>query len=81
MEGPGGEFRFSIARAQAARLAVFDPQGRRVRELLDEWAEPGTRAVRWDGRSDGGAAVASGVYYVCLEVGETRVARAFVKVR
>ena len=54
-------------------LSIFDPSGRRVRTLVDRNAAAGRQVVRWDGRSDDGASLASGVYFARL--------RAFGKVQ
>lgn len=48
------------------RLVVYDVQGRRARTLLDTEAWAGRGVVRWDGRTDDGARVGSGVYFVKL---------------
>lgn len=45
-------------------LGVFDLVGRRVRTLADGWLQPGTHRLRWDGCTDGGERVRSGLY-VC----------------
>jgi hypothetical protein len=47
-------------------LDIFDVSGRRVRRLLDRDEAAGQRSAVWDGRDDGGAQVASGVYYYRL---------------
>lgn len=58
------------------RLAVFDARGRQVRVLAAGDAEAGTHTVSWDGRDDGGQAVASGVYFLRFEAaGEERVGK------
>jgi len=48
-------------------VAVYDVQGRRVRQLVNESLPPGSYSVRWDGRSDEGRSVASGVYVSMLK--------------
>ncbi|MBM3287746.1 MAG: hypothetical protein FJY88_10420, partial [Candidatus Eisenbacteria bacterium] len=45
------------------RLLIVDSSGRAVRTLMDETCVPGERSVVWDGRSDAGRALPSGVYY------------------
>lgn len=55
-----------LAQAGPARLAVFDVAGRLVRTLVDGPLEAGPRVVEWDGRDDGGRAVASGFYVIRL---------------
>lgn len=56
--------RRALPRAAEVTLAVFDQQGRRVRTLLAGQQPAGEHAVTWDGRDDGGRAVASGIYFV-----------------
>ncbi|HYW68849.1 MAG TPA: carbohydrate-binding protein, partial [bacterium] len=57
-------------------LAVYDPAGRLVRQLVrGEVSEAGPHSVVWNGRSDAGQVVAAGVYLCRLDAGgyvETR---------
>lgn len=46
------------------RLTVVDPLGRVVRRLVDGDLPAGRHDIRWDGTTDNGARVASGVYFV-----------------
>jgi hypothetical protein len=48
-------------------IAVYDIQGRRIRQLLSEFLPPGSYLIRWDGRSDQGRSVASGIYVSILK--------------
>ncbi len=50
-----------------ASLVVYDVLGRRVRTLVDGDVIAGEQAVTWDGASDAGATVPSGVYLARLE--------------
>lgn len=63
---PTTTIRFSLAEAGIASLKIYDVRGRLVRTLLEGPAQPGEHDLRWDGRSDGGARVASGVYFMRL---------------
>ena len=56
-------------------LRVYDVRGRLVRTLVDMQKEPGTHAERWDGRSDRGEVLATGVYFYRLRAGETVLTR------
>jgi len=51
---------------QSAGLAVFDAQGRRVRDLLHGALDSGTY-VQWDGLDDRGHALPNGPYWVRLQ--------------
>lgn len=50
-------------------VAVVDVTGRRVATLAERVFPAGEHEIRWDGRNDGGAAVASGVYWVRAAMG------------
>ena len=62
---PTCTIRYDVPVAGRVSLRVFDVGGRIVRTLADAWREPGVYAEVWDGRSDGGDCLSSGVY-VCL---------------
>jgi len=51
------------------RLAVFDMQGRKVRELVRGWRCPGEYKADWDGKDDRGLDVPTGLYFCRLEGG------------
>jgi hypothetical protein len=52
------------------KLRVYDVAGRLTRTLVDRPLPPGKNIVRWDGWSDRGFLVPSGVYAMRLEVGK-----------
>ncbi len=50
-------------------LRVYDVQGRCLRTLAErQVTEPGQHRLVWDGRDDQGRRLASGIYYVRLQV-------------
>lgn len=58
---------FTLGRAGHVDLAVYDVLGREVRSVARRaWLEAGPNALRWDGRTNDGHAVAAGVYFVRL---------------
>ncbi len=59
--------RFGLASAGRVSLALYDASGRRVRSLAGGTFAAGEHAVAWDGRDDGGRAVAAGLYFAKLE--------------
>jgi hypothetical protein len=50
------------------RLAIYNVRGQWVRTLVDGPVERGRREAVWDGTDDAGAGVATGVYFVRLEL-------------
>lgn len=72
---------YSVARPGRVRLEVFDLRGRRVRDLVDQWLEPGQYTVQWNGTDVRGLRVASGVYFCRMETGAFRETKRMVLLR
>lgn len=71
--------RFGLPDDDHVSLVVHDSQGRRVRTLGSERMSAGEHVLRWDLANDGGAHVASGVYFARLTVsGVTKTVRVAV---
>jgi hypothetical protein len=51
-------------------LRVYDVSGRLVATLVDEDSTPGRYEATWEGRTDSGRSVASGIYFYRLTIGE-----------
>jgi hypothetical protein len=64
---PRTNISFELPRAQRIRLSVFDLEGRFVRTLAVGPHAAGSHTVSWDGTDQGGAQVASGLYFYRLE--------------
>ena len=64
---------FTNPRSGRVELALFDLTGRLVRSLLAAEMTAGEHRAVWDGRSDAGRPVGSGVYFARLRAsGEVR---------
>jgi subtilisin family serine protease len=69
---PSTTIRFQVpagAEATHVTLEIFDVRGRKVRTLVDADRGPGNHAVQWNGRSDRGEEVSSGVYLYRIHAG------------
>ncbi len=72
---PGGSFAnsqaavsFVLGRSGEVTVRVYNRAGRLVREVVSgQYLGAGTNVVRWDGRDEGGAVVAEGLYLVSVE--------------
>ncbi len=62
----------------AARLALYDVQGKRVATLLDGVIDAGQYVVRWNGAGDSGSLLAPGVYLYRLTIGSRNAVRKVV---
>ena len=51
---------------RSGNWAQYNVAGQQVRKLVDGTKEPGAHAITWDGRSDAGNPVSSGVYFYKL---------------
>lgn len=71
---------FSLATRGPVRIVVVDVAGRHVRVLAEGDFPEGTHVVRWDGRDDTGRLMGSGLYFVRLTGGETRLQRTLVRI-
>jgi len=71
---PRTTIRFNIPEARAARLTLYNVEGQRVRQLINGFVDAGWNSVPWDGRSDNGADVPSGVYLFRLDTSEEHLA-------
>ncbi len=58
---------FGLTAPSRCTLTVYGVSGRRVATLVDGTIGPGTHRVTWDGTTDAGTAVATGVYVYRLE--------------
>jgi len=63
---PSTNIEFSLERAGNVTLEVYNVIGQRIRVLMDKYCATGTYTVEWDGRSENGQAVASGIYFYRL---------------
>jgi hypothetical protein len=61
--GPTHVLAYAVPRTARVTLRVYAANGRLVRTLVDQDAAPGNFRAVWDGRDDGGAALARGVYF------------------
>lgn len=62
-------------------LGVYDLKGALVKTLVRGTRTPGMYHETWDGRSDGGDLVATGVYLVAVRAGSFKAARKVVMLR
>jgi hypothetical protein len=70
---PTTTIRYAVPARGKVELSVYDVAGRRVATLVEGEVEAGRHDAVWDGTSDSGEAVATGVYFARLSAsGETR---------
>ena len=66
---PTTTLRYDVPQAEHVQILVYNVQGKLVRRLVDERRPAGSHAATWDGRSQRGTQVASGVYIAVMRAG------------
>jgi hypothetical protein len=72
---------FSLEKPGAARLTLYDVQGRAVRRLVNGPLAAGPHVVAWDGRDDQGSTLPSGVYFYRLDSGDRSEVRKLMRLQ
>jgi hypothetical protein len=72
---------FAIERAAATTLEVYNVLGQRVATLISQQLAPGYYTARWNGTSDNGMPVSSGVYFLHMSANTFDGAVAYNQVR
>jgi hypothetical protein len=66
---PMTKIRYDLPEPQLVRLVIYAVDGRRIATLVNEAMPAGSHTVTWQGRSDEGEMVASGIYFFRIEAG------------
>jgi hypothetical protein len=66
---PATRIEFGLKAPANVSLRIYDAAGRVVRVLAEDARLAGTYAELWDGKDNGGRAVASGIYFYRLDAG------------
>lgn len=75
---PATTIRFGLERDGFVTLTIYDVAGHVVRRLVEDRRAAQNYSVRWDGTTDRGAQVASGIYFYRLEAGSFSQTRKMV---
>jgi hypothetical protein len=62
-------------------IRVYDVGGRRVTTLLEDMVSPGTGRLSWDGTTAGKDPAPSGIYFIELRAGDSRLVKKLVLTR
>jgi len=73
--------RYDIPKAGWVNLRILDAGGSLLRTLIDGWREPGEYSEVWDGRTDDGSVLPSGVYFYLIKCGHFAASRKMVLLR
>lgn len=72
---PQTRISYDIPKATNVRLEIYNVLGQHVKTLVDEFQEPGSKSIIWDGRDNSGYTVSSGIYFYRMDAGEFSLTR------
>lgn len=61
--------KYDVPRRSQVRLSIYNVLGQKVRTLFDGVQNPGSYSEEWDGSTEGGNSVSSGIYFYRIEAG------------
>lgn len=78
---PVTTIRLEVPHMSSFSIRIIDVLGRQIRTYTFDAAFPGVHSIVWDGTSDRGLQVASGMYFYRLQAGDIRLTRRMMLVR
>lgn len=72
---------FSLPRASMTNLRIYDIQGRILRTLVDAFQSAGEHKIKWDGMTENGQRLSSGIYFYKLKAGSFSQVKKLILVR
>ena len=69
---PNINIEFSVPFENFVSLNIYDISGKKVKSLINNKVKAGYIDINWDGVSDSGAKISSGIYFVVLEMNNQR---------
>jgi len=67
---PNTVIEYALPQASHIELVIYNLLGQKVRVLVDGYQNAGYKSISWDGRSDLGQIVKTGIYFYQLKVGK-----------
>jgi hypothetical protein len=72
---------FDLARKARVSIVVYDIRGRQLDEVFEGVLAQGTHSVKWDGRSETGDVLPSGIYFFRFTAGDFEINKKAILVR
>jgi immune inhibitor A len=73
------EIVLTLRRGQETEITIYDPTGRRVRDLLRGFLQRGVHRIYWNFKDEKGRGVGKGVYFVRILYGGNRFVRRVIR--
>ena len=78
---PSTVIEFGLPNPGNVNLEIYNSLGQQVRSLANSYFDAGYHSVHWDGRTDSGESVGSGIYYYRLISGNYRISQKMILVK
>jgi len=72
--------RYALRSEGAVSLSIYDVSGRLIKNLVNEYQQPGTCSIAWNGMDDNDRQVSAGVYFCVLKTEDQQVSKKIVTV-
>ena len=72
---------YQLPKTSAVNVSVFDINGKLVKEILSKTQIEGSHEVVWDGTSQNGNRVASGIYIYAVKSGESILSKQMILIK
>ncbi|HBC48013.1 MAG TPA: hypothetical protein DEO84_04535 [candidate division Zixibacteria bacterium] len=72
---PSTRIEYALPNAGNVRLEIYNNLGQKIKTLVNSYTDAGYHSAIWDGKTDAGAGVASGLYYYKLTCGDYRISK------
>lgn len=67
---PSTQVKFDVPTRSQVRIDIYNVLGQKVKTLVNEMMDAGSYTADWDGSSEGGSSVSSGVYFYKMVAGD-----------
>ena len=65
------KLRLDLPGRAKTELCIYNARGQRVRSLISDYLSPGSHELNWDAKDEHGHPVASGIYLIKIDIGES----------
>ncbi|HEX9972566.1 MAG TPA: DUF3160 domain-containing protein, partial [bacterium] len=73
--------KFQLPKNADVKIEIYNLLGQKIRTLISEPRSAGVHIIKWDGKDDLGRTIASGVYFISLEIEKFRQVNKLVLLR
>ncbi len=78
---PSTTITYSIIENTNVKISIYNPDGKIINELINEYKSPGNYSIIWNGKNASNNDVASGVYFYRLIAGNSDISKKMILIR